>query len=40
MKDIIAVHYLEIKRPVQEALEVFFELRDIPGLKKPSTRAD
>ena len=39
MKDIIAVHYPEIKKSlVQEALEVFFELRDIPGLKKkPST---
>jgi len=39
MKDIIAVHYPKIqKNLVQEALEVFFELRDIPGLKKkPST---
>jgi len=39
MKDIIAVHYAEIQKSlVQEALEVFFELRDIPGLKKkPST---
>jgi len=39
MKDIIAVHYPKIKKSlVQEALEVFFELRDIPGLKKkPST---
>ena len=39
MKDIIAVHYPEIQKSlVQEALEVFFELRDIPGLKKkPST---
>ena len=39
MKDIIAVHYPEIQNSlVQEALEVFFELREIPGLKKkPST---
>ena len=39
MKDVIAVHYLEIQKSlVQEALEVFFELREIPGLKKkPST---
>ena len=39
MKEIIAVHYPRIKKSlVQEALEVFFELREIPGLKKkPST---
>ena len=39
MKDIIAVHYPGIQKSlVQEALEVFFELREIPGLKKkPST---
>ena len=39
MKDLIAVHYPGIQKSlVQEALEVFFELRDIPGLKKkPST---
>jgi MoxR-like ATPase len=39
MKEIIAVHYPNIKKSlVQEALEVFFELREIPGLKKkPST---
>jgi MoxR-like ATPase len=39
MKDIISVHYPEIQKSlVQEALEVFFELREIPGLKKkPST---
>ena len=39
MKDIIKVHYPKIKKSlVQEALEVFFELREIPGLKKkPST---
>ena len=39
MKDIIDVHYPDIQDSlVQEALEVFFELREIPGLKKkPST---
>ena len=39
MKEIIAVHYPKIKKSlVQEALEVFFELREIPWLKKkPST---
>jgi len=39
MKEIIAVHYPKIKKSlVQEAMEVFFELREIPGLKKkPST---
>lgn len=39
MKEIIAVHYPKIKKSlVQEALEIFFELREIPGLKKkPST---
>jgi MoxR-like ATPase len=39
MKAIIAVHYPDIKaRLVQDALEVFFEVREIPGLKKrPST---
>ena len=39
MRQIIDVHYPSIKQDlVQEALEVFFELRSIPGLKKkPST---
>ena len=39
MEDIIRVHYPDIKRQlVGDALDVFFELRDIPGLKKkPST---
>ena len=39
MKEIIRVHYPEIQSSlVQDALEVFFEVRDIPGLKKrPST---
>ena len=43
MKEIIAVHYPKIKKSlVQEALEVFFELREIPGLKKKALyiRAD
>ena len=39
MREIIDVHYPEIqKNLVNEALEVFFELRTVPGLKKrPST---
>ncbi len=39
LKDIIAVHYPGLRDTlVQEALEVFFELRKVPGLKKkPST---
>lgn len=39
MRDIIQVHYPDIqKRLVQEALRVFYDLRDVPGLKKkPST---
>ena len=39
MREIIAVHYPEIqKNLVNEALEMFFQLRDVPGLKKrPST---
>ena len=39
MKEIIGVHYSDIQASlVQEALQVFFELREIPGLKKkPST---
>ncbi len=39
MKEIIRVHYPDIQSSlVQDALEVFFEVRDIPGLKKrPST---
>ena len=39
MKAIIDVHYPEIQKTlVDQALEVFFELRDLPGLKKrPST---
>jgi len=39
MKEIIKVHYPNIQSSlVQNALEVFFEVREIPGLKKrPST---
>ncbi|MGI9316196.1 MAG: AAA family ATPase [bacterium] len=39
MKRIIKVHYPDIQSSlVQDALEVFFEVREIPGLKKrPST---
>ncbi len=39
MRKIIDVHYPNIAKDlVQDALEVFFDLRDIPGLKKkPST---
>jgi MoxR-like ATPase len=39
MREIVAVHYPEISKSlVQEAMEVFFDLRGIPGLKKkPST---
>lgn len=39
MKEIINVHYPDIdKKLVKEALNIFFEVRDVPGLKKkPST---
>ncbi|MEM9470898.1 MAG: MoxR family ATPase [Pseudomonadota bacterium] len=39
MKDIIEVHYPGLKqRRVSEALNIFYEVRDVPGLKKkPST---
>jgi len=39
MEEIVAVHYPVIKKDlVQEALDVFFEVRSIPGMrKKPST---
>jgi len=39
LERIVAVHYPDIEnRLVQRALDVFFELRDVPGLKKkPST---
>jgi len=39
MKQIIDVHYPHLKgRLIQEALNIFYEIRDVPGLKKkPST---
>ena len=39
MQKIVDVHYPGLKKALlREAFEVFFELRDIPGLKKkPST---
>ncbi|WP_260293805.1 AAA family ATPase [Sedimenticola hydrogenitrophicus] len=39
MEQIVAVHYPDLKKQLlQQALEVFFELREVPGLKKkPST---
>ena len=39
MEEIVRVHFPEIKKTlVSEALDMFFDLRDIPGLKKkPST---
>ncbi len=39
MEEIVSVHFPDIKkRLLQEALTVFFELREIPGMKKrPST---
>ncbi len=39
MREIVGVHYPDIsKQLVQEAMEVFFDVRSVPGLKKkPST---
>jgi MoxR-like ATPase len=39
MIDIVQVHFPDLKKTLlQEALEAFFDLRDVPGLKKkPST---
>ncbi|HEV2220544.1 MAG TPA: MoxR family ATPase [Casimicrobiaceae bacterium] len=39
MREIVAVHFPGLKKALlQEALEVFFDLREVPGLKKkPST---
>ncbi|WP_417461877.1 AAA family ATPase [Kordiimonas sp.] len=39
MKDIIKVHYPDIQQAlVREALSIFFDMREVPGLKKkPST---
>ena len=41
MQKIVDVHYPGIKQSlVQQALEVFFELRDIPGLKKKPSSSE
>ena len=41
MKQIVFVHFPHIqKRLVQQALEAFFEIRDIPGLKKPPSTSE
>ena len=39
MEKIVAVHYPQLKKSLlREAMEVFFEVREVPGLKKkPST---
>ena len=39
MRDIVDVHYPGLKKTLlKEALEVFFRMREVPGLKKkPST---
>ncbi len=39
MRDIVAVHYPDIqKNLVQQAMKMFYEIREVPGLKKkPST---
>jgi MoxR-like ATPase len=39
MEEIVAVHFPDVKKMlIREALNVFFDLRDVPGLKKrPST---
>jgi MoxR-like ATPase len=39
MQEIVAVHYPGLKRDlIRESLNIFYELRDVPGLKKkPST---
>ena len=39
MEKIVQVHYPDIRKTlIREALDVFFEVRDVPGLKKkPST---
>ena len=41
MKDIVKVHYPDIqKKLVQEALEMFFEVRQVPGIKKPPSTSE
>ncbi len=39
MRDIVAVHYPDIQKElVQQAMKMFYEIREVPGLKKkPST---
>ena len=41
MLEIISVHFPKIKKKlINEALECFFELREIPGLKKKPTTSE
>ncbi|MDT8428560.1 MAG: MoxR family ATPase [Pseudomonadales bacterium] len=41
MEKIIAVHYPQIKKDlVQQAMEIFFDVRKIPGLKKRPTTSE
>ena len=41
MRDIIEVHHPEIQnRLVKEALNVFYDLREVPGLKKKPTTSE
>lgn len=41
MREIVEVHYPGItSKLVEEALQVFFEIRDIPGLKKPPSTSE
>ena len=41
MREIVDVHYPGIAaKLVEEALEVFFEIREIPGLKKPPSTSE
>lgn len=41
MRQIVDVHYPGIaSKLVEEALEIFFEIRDVPGLKKPPSTSE
>lgn len=41
MRQIIAVHFPNIRETlVSEALQIFFKLRDVPGLKKPPSTSE
>ena len=41
MSDIVDVHFPKIKKKlINEALECFFELREVPGLKKKPTTSE